>query len=181
MGNVVTPELIETHVTITRSFVGEESFLRQFSATVSYQSDSGPQEIGSVWGWIGWQSDEEDIFDAADAISHDAMTLGAAAVEIVQSNPDVFIDNILLIDRMEIGAQYRGNRLSGAIIADLLSLLRLDPDRTAVVLEPEPQASTGGPLEDGPVRDAALERLTSAYRASGLEPWRQSTIWWLPL
>ena len=180
MDNVIDPNLIETSMDISRPIDGGVDVLRQFSASIGYSNDSGPEEIGIVSGWIGWRIDDEDLLDAADAISTDAEQLGAAVDAIIDAHPDAFVDNVLLIDRMYVAPQWRGNRLSGGIIADLMSLLRFDADSTVVVLQPEPQASTGGPIDDGPERDKALARLTSAYRASGLEPWRRSVVWWLP-
>ena len=180
MDDAVYPDLIETSVEIRRPDDGGVDVLRQFSASIGYNVESGLDEIGLVSGWLGWRIDDEDLLDAADAISSDAEQLGAAAAAIIDAHPDAFIDNVLLIDRMHLAPRWRGNRLSGAIIADLMALLRLDADCTVVVLQPEPQESTGGPIDDGPERDKALARLTSAYRASGLEPWRQSVVWWLP-
>ncbi len=181
MGDTIDSAYIETSVEIRRPFDGGVDVLRQFSAVVEYSAETGCDEIGRVQGWIGWQIADEDLFDAADAISADAEPLGAAAVAIIAAHPDVFIDNVLLIDRMYLEPKWRGNRLSGAIIDDLLGLLRFDPDSTVVVLQPEPQRPSGGPFDDGPERNQALSRLTAAYRASGLEPWCQTAIWWLPL
>jgi hypothetical protein len=181
MDDPVDPDLIETSVEISRPIDGGVDVLRQFNASIGYSTRSGPDEIGIVSGWIGWGIDDEDLLDAADAISSDAEQLGAAAAEIIDAHPDALIDNVLLIDRMHLVPRWRGNRMAGVIVADLLSLLRLDVASTVVVLQPEPQASTGGPINDGPERDKALARLTSAYRASGLEPWRQSVVWWLPI
>jgi len=189
MDDAVDPDLIETSVDISRAVNGGVDVLREFSASIGYSVEAGLDEIGLVSGWIGWRIDGEDLLDAADAISSDAEQLGSVAVAIIDAHPDAFIDNVLLIDRMHLAPQWRGNRLSGAILADLLSLLRLDADSTVVVLQPEPQQSvlqpepqqsTGGSMDDGAERDKALARLTSAYRASGLEPWRQSVVWWLP-
>lgn len=181
MDDSIDPGLIETSVDIRRPIDGGVDVLRQFDAVVEYSTDIGYDQIGTVRGWIGWQITDEDLYDAADAISADAEPLGAAAVAIIEAHPDAFIDNVLLIDRMHLDPKWRGNRLSGAIIDDLLALLRFDPDSTVVVLQPEPQRPTGGLYDDGPERDQALARLTAAYRASGLEPWHQTAIWWLPL
>ncbi len=81
---------------------------------------------------------------------------------------------------MHLDPKWRGNRLSGVIIMDLLDLLRLPLDSTVVVLQPEPQKPTGGPYADGPERDEALARLTMAYQAGGLERWRTTAVWWWP-
>jgi len=180
MDDAVYPDLIETSVEIRRPDDGGVDVLRQFSASIGYSVESGLDEIGLGSGWLGGGVDDGDLLHAGGALSSDAEQLGAAAAAIIDAHPDAFIDNVLLIDRMHLAPRWRGNRLSGAIIADLMALLRLDADCTVVVLQPEPQESTGGPIDDGPERDKALARLTSAYRASGLEPWRQSVVWWLP-
>lgn len=181
MDDSIAPTLIETSVDIRRPIDGGVDVLRQFDAVVEYCTETGRDQIGTVRGWIGWQIEGEDLYDAADAISVDAAPLGAAAVAIIEVHPDAFVDNVLLIDRMYLEPQWRGIRLSGAIITDLLALLRLDADSTVVVLQPEPQKPEGGPYDDGSERDHALARLMAAYRASGLQPWRQTAIWWLPL
>ncbi len=63
----VEPDLIETAVDIRRPIDGGVDVLRQFDATVALSTESGPEEIGSVRGWIGWQIADDDIHDAADA------------------------------------------------------------------------------------------------------------------
>jgi hypothetical protein len=181
MNDDVDLDFIESSVTIYRAADGGVDLLREFSAEVALSTEEGPKEIGSVCGWIGWNVRGEDVHDAADAISTDAETLGAAAAAIMDNRPDAFVDTVLLIDRMHLDPDWRGRRLSGAIIDDLLSLLRLDPETTAVVLQPEPQRPEGGPMADGPERAAALARLQAAYRLSGLEPWDGSVVWWRPL
>lgn len=181
MDDAFAPELIDTSVEIRRPFDGGVDVLRRFDASVEYNTESGNEQIGNICGWIGWQIEDDDLYDAADAISADAEPLGAAASAIVEAHPGSFIDNVVLIDRMYLAPQWRGNRLSGAIIGDLLALLRFEPKSTVVVLQPEPQKPTGGPYNYGAERDEALASLTAAYRISGLEPWRQTMIWWRPL
>lgn len=180
MDDAIDSEFIETSVDIRRPADGGVDVLRQFYASVEYSTETGPDQIGTVSGWIGWQIEDEDLYEAADAISADAEPLGATAAEIIEVHPDVFVDTVLLIDRMYLDPKWRGNRLSGAIIDDLLKLLRFESDSTVVVLQPEPQRPTGGPYDDGTERNGALARLTAACRASGLEPWRQTVIWWRP-
>lgn len=112
--------------------------------------------------------------DAADAISADAEPLGAAAVAIIEAHPDAFVDNVLLIDRMHLDPKWRGNQLSGAIITDLLALLRLDADSTVVVLRPESQKPAGGPYDNGQrLRTRPSPRATHGglpSRRSGMVP-----------
>jgi len=174
------PELIETDVQIRRPIDGGVDVLRQFVAGVEYHGESGPEEVGQVCGWIGWSISEEDLADAADAISADAEQLGSAAADIIDTYPENFVDAALLVDRMHLDPKWRGRRLSGLIIINLMELLRLDPGSTVVVLQPEPQSPQGGPYDDGPERDEAMVHLHAGYRASGLEPWRDSLVWWRP-
>lgn len=174
------PDMIDTDVHIVRPIDGGVDVLRQFSAGVDYHGENGTEDIGHVHGWIGWSIFGEDLADAGDAISYDAEGLAVAAVEIIEEHPENVIDSVLLIDRMWLEPKVRGRRLSGAIITDLLSLLRLDPESTVVVLQPEPQNPEGGPYDYGDMRDEAMIRLHAAYRDSGLEPWRGSLVWWRP-
>jgi hypothetical protein len=144
MDDAVDPRLIETSVDISRPIDGGVDVLRQFSASIGHSVESGLDEIGFVSGWIGWRIDDEDLLDAADAICSDAERLGSAAAAIIDAHPDAFIDNVLLIDRMHLAPQWRGNRLSGAIIADLLSLLRLDADATSSFSNRSPKRPPAG-------------------------------------
>jgi len=166
---------------VFRPIDGGADVLREFVASIGYSTESGPEDIGSVREWIGWRIDDGDLRDAADAVTSDAEQLGATAAAIIDAHPESFIDTVLLIDRMHLAPQWRGNRLSGIHHRRHMSLLSLDAKSTVVVLQPEPQAPGGGPMDDGPGRDQALARLKSAYRASGLEPWRGSAVWWRPL
>lgn len=181
MDDLIDPELIDVSVSIRRPPDGGVDVLRQFEAVITYCSEDDEVEIGSVRGWIGWRIDEEDLYEAADAISSDSEALGSTAVEIIQENPDAWIDDVVLIDRMHLEPEWRGHRLSGAVIDELLALLRLDPESTVVVLQPEPQRPAGGPYRRGAQRDGAMAKLTSAYRKSGLLPWREGPVWWRPL
>ncbi|CAM3466722.1 N-acetyltransferase [Isoptericola cucumis] len=165
---------------IDRPEADADVFLRQFSAVVTAYDALRTVEIGTVRGWIGWDALKEDVHDAADAVSTDAETLGATAAHIIRVHPEQWIDTVVLVDRMHLDPQWRHQRLSGRILADLLDLLRLDRDSTVVVLQPEPQKATGGPYEDGPERDAALGSLQRGYASSGLEAWRGGAVWWWP-
>lgn len=164
---------------VTRTWGGGDEVLRQFQATVMYDHESGPEEIGSVSGWIGWKIQDEDLFDATDAINSDASGLGYAASSIIDAYPLAFVENALLIDRMYLEPKWQGHRLSNSIINDLLELLRFDPDSTVVVLQPEPQRSEGGPYRESRERKRAMSKLQSAYRESGLVPWKETDVWWL--
>lgn len=181
MAEPIQPELSVAAIEIYRPIDGGFDVLRGFHASIESVNDEGGESIGTVRGWIGWQIAGDDLHDAADAISADCEPLGAVAAEIVDTDPYAFIDNVLLLDRMHLDMSWRGKRLSGSIIDGLLMFLRLDPETTLIVLQPEPQRPEGGPYELGPERTEALAKLTSAYRASGFEPWQQTPVWWRPL
>lgn len=172
--------MIETDVQIRRPIDGGVDVLRQFVAVAECHGDGEPEEVGEVHGWIGWSVLDEDLADAGDAISYDAAQLGSAAAAIQDAYPDNLVDAALLIDRMSLKPNWRGKRLSRVIIADLMALLRFDPESTVVVLQPEPQKPEGGPYDDGAERDEAMARLHAAYRESGLVSWRDSVVWWRP-
>lgn len=174
------PDHVEVSLDIRRATDGGVDVLRQFDGDIKYATYSGPESIGTVTGWIGWNMLDEDVHDVADAISSDAEPLGAAAASIIEAHPDEYLATVLLIDRLHLDERWRGHRLSGRIIDDILALLRLDPESTVVVLKPEPQKPTGGPYGDGSDRDAAMGRLCAAYRESGLEDWGEYGVWWRP-
>ncbi|OZC85021.1 hypothetical protein CH274_05395 [Rhodococcus sp. 06-418-5] len=169
----------ETRVTVHRPIDGGVDILRAFSCEIELATDD--ERAGAfISGWIGWNVSDEDIADAADAISTDASGLGAIAAEIRDSHPDHWVDSVLLIDRMFLHESKRGKRLTRLLIEEVVAFFRLDPYSTAITLQPEPQAKSGGPLPDGAERDAALASLQSAYTSSGLSPWNGSPIWWRP-
>jgi hypothetical protein len=173
---------IDVRITqIDRVLDSESSFLREFSADVVDDNSSAPPAVlGMVSGWLGLDALDEDVHDAADAVSSDAEALGATASEIIAAHPEQWIDTVVLVDRMWLEPQWRHRRLTGRILADLVDLLRLDHNSTVVVLQPEPQREEGGPYEYGPARDAAMAALRQGYTNSGLEAWRGGDVWWWP-
>ena len=179
MSDPISSELLETSLQVSRASDGGVDVLRHFHASITYHHESDSEEIGTVSGWIGLQIHDEDLFDAADAIDTDASYLGAVASAIINAHPFSFFENALLVDRMYLNKKWRGNRFTSAIIHDLLALLRLDFDSTVVVLQPEPQQPDGGPYDNGAERDRAMLKLQKAYLASGLQPWKDTDVWWL--
>lgn len=176
----IDAEDIEIELRVTKSYMdGGVDILRAFYGTVLHIGPDDTVEIGSIDGLLAWNIFGVDVEDAADAISADAYMLGSAAQEIIDADEGRYLD-VILIERMFLNPEIRGQRLSGAIITRLLDLLQLDRGSTVVVLQPEPQKPEGGYMDDGAERDSALQHLTDAYRVSGLEPWDDSTIWWLP-
>ena len=169
----------ETRVTLHRAIDGGVDILRAFSCDI--ELDTVDEDASAyLSGWIGWNVAAEDIADAADAISTDPSGLGVVAAEIRDSYPDHWIDSVLLIDRIFLHESMRGKRLTRLLVEEVVAFFRLDPHSTAITLQPEPQAKSGGPLPDGAERDLALARLQYAYMSSGLAPWNGSPIWWRP-
>ena len=123
---------------------------------------------------------EGQVADAGDHYSSDAEVLGSAVDEIIDACWDCDVDACLMVSLMTMEQSWRGHRLAGGIIHDVMDMLRLDPDSTAVVLIPEPMTPMG-PIEPGPERDAAMGRLKAGYRKEGFEPWQDLKVWWRPL
>lgn len=172
----IDTDFIGTTAVISRPIDGGIDVLRQLQVDIEY----GDESIGGIIGWIGFEIGDEDMQDAGDAISYDAEALGVAAADIMERTT-IWPRHALLLQHIGLREEYRGHRLTGVIVKDLMALLRLEPDETLVLFQPEPQRPEGGPYENGPERDAALTRLEAAYRASGFERWRDSLVWWLPI
>ena len=176
---------IELSVTLSR-LEGSENMLRIFRAAVMHDGGTAlrPVEYGSISGWIARNFDHEHLLFDADEIDTDALRLAETAGNVIETHPDDDIEAVLLIDRMYLHQTWRGHRLAHYLIIALLDVLQLDPEATIVVLQPEPQRADGGPLDEGPERDDARQRLRAAYRQSGLEPWverEDDGVWWLPI
>ncbi len=180
----VDPETvwIET-VSIARLGDDGEDVLRSFHADVMvHDLEVGElTRIGAVEGFIAFESTEVQLSMAADAISSEALTLAHAADEIRRSldnYAEVTPSTVLLVHLIRIKQQWRGSRICGHIISQLLEVLRLDPHATLVVLEPEPQFEDGGRMRKGPQRTAALARLRETYVDAGFGKWRRGPVWW---
>jgi hypothetical protein len=137
--------------------------------------------MGSIRGLIGWRIEGVTLWDAADAISTEADLLGWAADEIIESladGPDVYVDTVVMIEMLQLEPEFRGPCLTKGIIDELVEMLALEPTTTLLVLQPEPQKDEGGPLPDGPERDAALARLRRAYEGQGFVRLGDTPVWW---
>lgn len=53
MADFVDPDFIETSLEVFRPIDGGVDVLREFVASIGYSAESGPEDIGSVRGWIG--------------------------------------------------------------------------------------------------------------------------------
>lgn len=89
-----------------------------------------------------------------------------------------FVDDVLLIDRLSIEAEYRGRGLLGVLLTKLVDTFRLRVNGCVIVTEPEPQRPGGGPYPEDEVRDRALAGLTRSLRAAGFEHWGSERAMW---
>jgi hypothetical protein len=154
--------------------------LKQFSARFStYDDADDEQDVGSLFGWIGWRVLGEDVADAADAISSDATYIGDVAAHLLEDDAnDSLVEDVVLIDRMWIEPEFRGRGLLGDLVDRLIVGLRLHIDGCVVVTEPEPQQQSGGPYPDGPTRDRAMAGLCGSLRSAGFTPWTDGRAYW---
>lgn len=170
------PAIDDIHV----SRADDDGLLRAFDAIIKDAGDDIP--IGQVRGLIAWRSELFSLLEAADEISSDAATLAYAADQIrradVRPDAEDQIDTVLMVELVSLERRFRGHRIAGAVIDQIVDLLVLDPLTTLVVLEPEPQQEDGGPLPKGAVRTAARARLRGAYEGQGFKQWKKSSVWW---
>lgn len=154
--------------------------LKQFRARFStYDDADDEQDVGSLVGWIGWRVLDEDVADAADAISSDAAYIGYVAAQLLEDDAnDSLIEDVVLIDRMWIEPEFRGRGLLGNLVDRLIVGLRLHVDGCFVVTEPEPQQRSGGPYPDGPTRDRAMAGLLRSLRSAGFTEWTDGRAHW---
>jgi hypothetical protein len=173
---------IET-VSIARLKDDQEGVLRSFRADVMVHDPEAGEltRIGAVQGLVAFESTEVQLAMAANAISNEALTLAHAADEIRRSldnYAEVTPSTVLLVDLIRIKPQWRGSRICGHIISQLLEVLRLHPETTLVVLEPEPQFEDGARMRRGPQRTAALAHLRETYVNAGFGKWHRGPVWW---
>lgn len=165
---------------------GPGDVLRRVSGDIMAWDVPEPEKVGTISAWVCWPPLWDDLTDAGDRIDDHAYRLGKIADDIVAANPDEEFESALFLELLFLEARFRGNKLTGSLVADLMTILRLDPDATVVVLFPGPVASPTVRMDDGPARDVALTKLRGAYRESGFRPWRRggdgifSGFWWLP-
>jgi len=170
-------------VSIARVEADQEDVLRSFQADVMVHDVEAGQlsRIGAVQGLIAFESTQVELAKAADALSPDALTLAQAADQIRRSldnYAEATPSTVLLVDLIWIKQQGRGSRICGHIITQLLAVLRLSPEATLVVLEPEPQFEDGGRMRKGPSRTAALASLRETYVDAGFGRWHRGPVWW---
>ena len=173
---------LDLDVQLHRDYDDFSGMLRQFLATIRLVDPDMSERttIGSLRGWIVWDPYAGNLAETGDAASVDATNLGRAAWEVLDESDNVF-EAAILLDRARLLPEWRGQKLLGSILDELLDLLHFSPDHTIVVTQPEPQKPEGGPYEHGPVRDAAMARLCAANRVAGFHPWKQGPVWWRPV
>lgn len=182
MSRRIDPPALELSVEIHRANADEYGLFRSFHAAIHVEAEDYPEPIGYVEGWICWDLFASSLFEAGDSISYDAMVLAKAVDEVVDAHFGIHLSAALMVDKMWLQPDKRRQRLSRALLDELLDLLQLEPTETVVVLTPEPQVpGRGGPYPGGPVRDAAMTKLCDAYRESGLELWGDGPVWCLPV
>lgn len=175
----VDPSSVDVDLRIARETDDEYGVLRDFSAEITciFENSDIPVDIGRVTGWITFDVGSPDLLRAGDAIAADAMVLAEAVAQISREQSVYSLG--ILIDRIWIKEPWRGNRLTGVVVDQLLDLLQHDPVESVVVLVPEPlDEASHAPYPDGPVRDAALDQLQAAYTQANFEQWQDSTVWW---
>lgn len=168
-------------IVIERAPDGGVDVFRIFNADVLRVDTESSEVIGDISGWIGWNMADEDVFDCADAVSEDAATLGWIASEILTwqaKRSGVAIRDLVFIDTIRLEPGFRGKRLSGAIIDQLLGLLRLRNPTTLVELIPEPQDEDGDELPAGPEGDIARQKVRDRFESAGFQRWPNSGVWW---
>ena len=86
---------------VDRAEDGGHDLLRSFRVHVQLWGEyaDAPLTIGTVTGWIGWEVWNENVWEAADAISSDAEPLGAAVEELrTQLAEDgILINSVVLL------------------------------------------------------------------------------------
>ncbi|KQR38543.1 hypothetical protein ASF80_03310 [Microbacterium sp. Leaf159] len=188
--DAIYPELLDTSVSIFRCDA-DADVLRGFSATVRYtgDDDAEPREIGRLSGWLTREV-YSDVADAGDALSADGMILGSAAQKLVDEHEgDRILDAVVMLDRATLEPEYRGQKLLGALVDDLLDVLQLEPTETIVVVFPESLPLVrGAPRPEGEERQVGLRKLSRALEASGFQQIDEEqpaddeavTVWWRP-
>lgn len=173
------PADLEMSVTISREFDESYDVLRVLEAAVTYSDElDGRVAVGKLTGWIGRYWEGCPLEDAGDSISEDAMVLASAAQRIIDAEIEEYFDSVVLLNRIVLEEDWRGQRLTGPIITQLLNLLQLEPTWTVLVLQAMPLDRDGSPLEDGPESWAALAKLESVYRKAGFESAAGGPVWW---
>lgn len=147
--------------------------LRSFFASFCDDSEEyGGPEIGGITGWVAWGAYGEPIAAEGDAHAQDSSLISIVGERLVhdQGWEEELIDNLLLIDRVWIKEEYRGQGLLGQMIEELVETLRFDKIGCFAVAQLEPQKPDGGPYEPGSTRDRALAGLIRSFETAEFVP-----------
>lgn len=139
--------------------------------------------LGTITGWVCWRCLDSRMADAGDALNGDVHCIAFAAEKILKDLPwaDGIIEDAVLIDRVTISPEFRGQGYLPFMIDELVSFLRLDANGCILVTQPEPQKPEGGPYRPGDVRDRAMAGLCRSLDAAGFSPWVEGPeVWWRP-
>jgi hypothetical protein len=140
-----------------------DSALRYFDAEVALSDEvsGGSVVIGTIRGWLGWESWLPEVVDNGQPVGGIAQTMAAAAVEVGEELARLHgggIEAVLMIDHLGLLPQWLGSGLGPRIVEQVIDLLLLTPEVTLVLTH-----------LDGP---------RSAYISAGFEQWRDSVVWW---
>lgn len=179
----IDPDTLSAVLRVSDEWFDEYNMLRYFRAVLRADPEDGMEEgrtIGTVTGHFShrahWQPLALEL--AGDAVSGSAEELGIFADQIFAAKP---VDSVFLVERIVLDSDCQGHRLAGRILVTLMNLLQHDPSRTTAVLLSEPLSPlTAAPYPEGNTRSTALNKITKAYSESGLEPWQDGRVWWLP-
>lgn len=172
------PDRFDVWVEIGREV--PDSVLRTFRATVEFGEAHSGQifQVGTLSGWCTTRGDYGGLADEGDAISGDAHVLASTAARINRRFGGQYL-HVLMVDRATWAEEWRGHKIMGAVLTNIVDLLQFEAGSTMAITYPEPMALDGsGRLVDGPKRDAGLAKLNAACRAAGYEPWDEGDVWW---
>lgn len=156
-------------------------FEAEFSLDNILDDDSESSSVlGTVTGWACWQCLNSRVADTGDALSADAHYIAFAAQKILEDLPwdDTIIEDAVLIDRIAISPEFRGQGFLPLMIEELVSFLRPDVNGCILVTQPEPQKPEGGPYRVGEIRDRAKTGLCRSLQAAGFSPWNEGPKVW---
>lgn len=177
--DALTPDDFEVWLSLGR-VEDRETVLRRFEADVTFVSEfDHVHEVGTMRGWLTRWADSGSLAEDGDFLSADASILTAVAEDIMHS-PDLgLIENVLMIDRTTLTEEWRGHKLLGRIVTNIVDLLQAYPASTIAVTQPEPLSLTSGEaLAPGPDRDAGMAKLHRACAAAGFHQWEDTIVWW---
>lgn len=175
---------LQVSIELRREPMDKYDQMRRLTGTVLYREGDSPEAepIGLVAGWLSRDFDPELLAAAGDSAGPGAGVLTFFAEEIMKAEPGLPFPAALLVDRVVLDQPWRGRGISPAILARVLSVLQLDPQRTLILFKPEPLAADGcSPLEPGHGRDTATVKLRAVAHAADYRPWKRGLVWWRPL